>query len=92
MINKLIATLLLALPLSVLAETYECKEHGNVITVGAYGTEHVNHKVRLNGKKRIMELENELWFIEEVSCSKQGFNIVASHAQYGDKNTKAFKW
>jgi len=77
-------------PASVLASKYSCKEHEYYLSLKSAGFEHVNHKLLLNGKVLIKELEESMWFIESVKCNKKGFNIIASHIQYNDPTKKEF--
>ena len=89
--NKYIATLI-AFFISSIAngDEYQCGEHKNRLSVISTGSEHVNHSVRLNGKKSIQEIETEMWFVESVTCTNQGFKIIASHAQYNEPTEKTF--
>ena len=70
---------------------HECKEHTNFLTIESGGVGHVIHKPRLNGSVLIKELEEAMWFIEEVSCTKDGFKVLASHVQYNDPTKKQFR-
>lgn len=89
--NMIIVILISSLiPSLVLASEYECAEHNNVIEVVVIGHEHVNHQVIINGKAHIQELESGSWFVEKVTCSNQGFIIIASHAQYNEPTKKEF--
>jgi len=72
------------------AEDYSCSEHDHKLTINSVGKEHVNHKIVLNGKVSIKEIENEMWFVEKVKCKSTGFNIVASHIQYNEPTKKTF--
>jgi hypothetical protein len=72
------------------AEVYGCEEHKNTLEVQSEGFEHVNHTVILNGKIRIKELADELWFIEGIECLVNGFVITASHIQYNVPGRKRF--
>ena len=72
------------------ATEYRCREHSNFLVLKASGFEHVNHQLLLNRKTLIKELEQQNWFIEKVECTSNGFEIVASHAQYGDPTKKKF--
>lgn len=72
------------------AKEYKCSEHNNFLVLKEGGFEHVNHNLLLNGKTLIKELEQAMWFIEEVKCTSNGFEIIASHIQYGDPAKQKF--
>lgn len=72
------------------AEEYKCKEHKHFLVLEAGGYEHVNHHLLVDGETLIKELEEAMWFIEEVSCTNDGFKVVASHVQYGDPTKQEF--
>lgn len=86
----IISILVLASPISVFATEYKCNEHGYYLTLKTGGFEHVNHNLLLSGKVLIKELEEAMWFIEEVKCISEGFEVVASHIQYNDPTKKKF--
>lgn len=88
--NKFILFLLLALPCQLLATTFKCTEHEYYLVLESGGFEHVNHRLYLNGKTLIKELEQGMWFIEETQCTKKGFKVTASHIQYNDSTKRTF--
>jgi len=73
------------------SKTINCKEHDNFLLIEEVGHDHVNHIVSLNGKTKIKELIKNNWFIEQVMCNKEGFEIVASHIQYNEPTKSKFK-
>jgi len=91
--KKIIFFWLLTVSYSVLSETkvVSCKEHSNVLKIESFGHEHINHRPVLNGKNVVSELMDPMWFIENTSCTKNGFKVYASHRQYGDMTTKVFE-
>lgn len=72
------------------AEIYRCPDHDWFLDREDVGFEHVHHIVTLNGQIVIKELEDAMWYIEDVKCSPEGFVIDASHIQYGDPSTETF--
>jgi hypothetical protein len=72
------------------AGEYRCKEHEHFLLLEERGFEHVNHSVLVDGETLINELEEAMWFIEEVACTDVGFKVVASHVQYNDPTKKEF--
>ncbi len=84
--------LLAVLSFSVFGESklYECSEHSSSLVIDSNGFEHVNHRPILNGDILISELVDASWFIEDVACSKLGFEITASHIQYRDPTKTIF--
>lgn len=87
--TALLVFVLLFCPFSWSKE-FKCKEHSNSVLLGTSGKEHVNHSLMLNGKVLIKELSEQMWFVEQVKCTSRGFEIVASHAQYGDQTKRTF--
>ncbi len=85
--------LLSVLSFSVFGEskTYECTEHNSSLLIESIELEHVSHRPLINGEVVIAELVDAMWFIEDVSCSKLGFEITASHIQYNDPTKMIFK-
>jgi len=75
---------------NVWSKTINCKEHGNYLQIEEVGHDHVNHIVTLNGKIKIKELIDNNWFIEKALCTKEGFEIVASHIQYNEPTKNKF--
>jgi len=73
------------------SKNYECTEHNSSLLIKSIGFEHVNHQPLINGEIVISELVDAMWFIEEVSCSKLGFDITASHSQYNDPTKMKFR-
>ena len=69
---------------------YKCSEHQNILSVTGSGDEHVNHLVMLNGSLPITEIEEGSWFIESVTCTSKGFELVSSHIQYNEPTKKIF--
>lgn len=88
--NIVLVMFLLVLPSSLISSEYNCTEHGHYLTLNTHGFEHVNHNLVLNGNIIIKELKEALWFIEDVKFISQGFEVVASHAQYNDLTKKTF--
>ena len=88
---KVVITLFLLLfPFHLFAKEYSCKEHDHILKRESIGHEHVNHRLFLNGRILIKELADAMWFIETVNCSKEGFEIIASHVQYNEPTQKKF--
>ena len=91
--NNIVIIFLSVLSFSVFGESnnYECSEHKSSLLIESIGLEHVNHRPLINGEVVISELVDAMWFIEDVSCSKLGFDITASHIQYNDPTKMQFK-
>ncbi|MDH5769593.1 MAG: hypothetical protein OEZ31_11665 [Nitrospirota bacterium] len=85
-----LSLLLLSVSLSLSAEEYSCKEHNHILKRQSIGHEHVNHRLFLNGRILIKELADAMWFIETVTCTQKGFEIIASHVQYNEPTQKKF--
>lgn len=88
----LVALLLLGVAVSARAgmAVTHCKEHPHTLSVQPVGKEHVNHRVTLNRKTHVTELEKGMWFVESVTCTSHGFVLDASHAQYSDPTRRRF--
>lgn len=70
---------------------YDCKDHQNTLRLEAFGAEHVNHQLFLNGSIYVSEVSEGLWFIETIECTKDGFELTVSHKQYADPEKTVFK-
>jgi hypothetical protein len=73
-----------------LASKFECKYLDYNLELEAKGFEHVVHVLKINGETAITELTKDNWFIEEVKCTKLGYEIIASHIQYKEPTKKVF--
>jgi len=89
--RSLIALLLLSWSVSLLAETHRCKDHSSVLTIEFVGASRTNQWAWFNGHKLIFELANDLWFIENVTCTKDGFLISASKITAGIRKIQKFE-
>ena len=69
---------------------FECKYLDYSIVLEASGSEHITHKLKINGEITVTELLKGSWFIESVNCKQSGYEIVASHVQYNDPTKKVF--
>jgi len=87
--KKTILLLFLLLTDSLFSNEYLCKEHNQKLKIIEQGLEHVNHNVYYNNIL-IKELQQGMWFIEKIQCTKNGFKLIASHIQYNDPTTKIF--
>jgi hypothetical protein len=68
-----------------------CLDHPHTLQVREIGREHVVHRVVLDRAVRVVEIENEMWFVESVACTARGFTIEASHVQYNDPVKRRFQ-
>ncbi len=68
--------------------TYECPQHKHLLVVQEVGYEHVSHQVTVN--KQLVTQVSSMWFVEKANCTKMGFQITISHAQYGDPTEQIF--
>jgi len=75
---------------TLFADLYICKEHTNQLKIKEVGFEHINHKVYLNDKTLAKELYDGRWFIEKVTCIKNGFKLTTSHIQYNYPKQRTF--
>ncbi len=73
-----------------MAQEFKCEAHKYTLMQKSGGIEHVNHKLFYNGLILINELYSESWFIEKVSCTERGFEIIASHVQYNVPDKRTF--
>ena len=87
--KKNILILLFLLTNSLFSNEYVCKEHNQTLKVVEKGLEHINHNVYFN-KILIKELQDNMWFIEKVQCTSNGFKLIASHIQYNNSTKKIF--
>ncbi|QOL26343.1 hypothetical protein LP316_03285 [Thalassotalea sp. LPB0316] len=69
---------------------FECKYHDYNLVLKAGGNDHIVHELSINGKFVIDELIEGIWFIEEINCRKEGYEIIASHIQFNDPTQKSF--
>jgi len=83
--------LLMFLFSDLFSDTYTCQEHPYRLELREVGLEHVNHLIYLEKAILIKELKEGMWFIEKVTCREYGFDIIASHVQYGDETQQKFK-
>lgn len=73
------------------SKTIKCTAHSHALTVESFGHEHVKHRLFLDSKFEIKELNEHALFVESVTCSSTGFDIFASHRQYGDPSARQFR-
>lgn len=90
MTDRAVICLCLVLTFPAGADEYLCLEHPHALVLEETGFEHVNHLLLLNGEVPVQELAEAMWFIENVSCAPYGYQLLASHRQYGDDNTRVF--
>jgi len=86
--RRLAMLLLLLSSFPLIAQEYSCVEHAHTLSLKETGFEHVNHLLLLNGKEPLWELVESMWFIEQVACIPEGYELLVSHRQYGDSSTK----
>lgn len=70
---------------------FDCKYQDYYLVLSVNPLGQAKHTLKINNKIELIELSKGDWFIEQVVCTKTGFDIIASHAQHQDYTTKLFK-
>lgn len=70
---------------------FDCKYVDYFLELETGLSSQITHELKINGNIPIVELTKGKWFIESVNCQKSGFEIIASHAQFGRSQKRLFR-
>lgn len=91
-VRILLLTLVFSSELSATVDSrFDCKYQSYFLTLESSIGSAVSHTLLINGKYPIQQLKQGNWFIEQVNCTKSGYDIVASRVQLGDKTKRTFR-